>query len=119
MLIKYALSAVLLLAPFAAQAAPLVNPVTVAAGGTVHLTPIDQNSMPISILECTLSGVLAPIATHVKDATGFVITGGSVGTLNSAKISCSNGGTPVVSPTFTVTVTPAPYTVTQVGTTSP
>lgn len=119
-----AFAGALLLLTSAAQAAPpLVNPVIVNIGTPVHLTPVDQNNQPIPIAQCSIpisSGINAAYASHIKDATGFVITGIAPGTSINVKISCTDGVNPaVLSSGFSVTVPAPPYAVTAVGSTSP
>lgn len=103
-----------------AQAAPpLVNPVSFQVGTTLHLTPVDQNAAPIPITQCTFLQ-MPPQVTWVKDATGFVLSAAMTTNGPSVQISCGDGVNPAVkSSFFAVTVTPAPYAVTAVGSTSP
>ncbi len=99
----------------------VVSPITIPVGGTAHITPIDQNNMPIPIAQCTLGVSLpAPLATWVKDVTGFVLTAVATGSYAGVKVQWSDGVNPSVqSIAFTVTVLPPPPAVTAVGTTSP
>jgi hypothetical protein len=103
-----------------AQAAvTVVNPVTVAVGATVHLTPVDQNSVPIPISECTIQAFVPSIVTVSYDATGAVLTGVAPGAgANAAYWLCKapGGSATVSSAPFTITV---PWSVTTVGDTSP
>jgi hypothetical protein len=103
-----------------AQAAvPIVNPVTIAVGATVHLTPIDQNSVPIPISECTIQAFVASIVTVSYDSTGAILTGVAPGAgASGAYWLCKapGGSATVNSATFTITV---PWSVTAVGDTSP
>lgn len=112
--------ALLLLGAVAAEAAPpLVNPLVIAFGGSAHLTPIDQSSNPIPIGQCTLQNLPTSLAISSKDATGFVVAAVASGSFVAVRISCTDGTTTVNSSSFTVTVSPAPYAVTAVGSTSP
>lgn len=98
---------------------PLVNPVSFQVGTSFHLTPVDQNGQPIPIAQCTFLQ-MPPQVTWVKDATGFVLSASATTNGPSVQISASDGVNPAVkSPFFTVTVTPAPYAVTAVGSVSP
>lgn len=117
---KFFLAGILIfLGATAAQAAPpLVNPVTVGIGATVHLTPIDQTNAPIPIGFCTVVNVLPAMATITYDATGANITGIAAGSAPNAMWHCVNGATTVNSLQFTLTV-PAPWSVTAVGDTLP
>lgn len=104
----------------AMAAPPLVNPVTINVGTPVHLTPIDQDSNPIPIAQCTIVNLPATIATFAKDSTGVVLTAAAPGSYAGVRIQCSDGVNPAVqSPAFTVTVPTPPYSVTAVGSTSP
>lgn len=108
-----------LIAAQAQAAPPLVNPVTFQSGSTFHLTPVDQNSVPIPVAQCSLAA-LPNNVTYVKDATGFVLSAATSGSGFLVQVSCTDGLNPVVkSPTFTISVTPPPYAVTAVGTVSP
>jgi hypothetical protein len=102
-------------------AVPVVNPVTVGVGATVHLTPVDQNSAPIPISECTIpvSSFVASIVTVSYDSTGAILTGVAPGTgATGAFWQCKapGGSATVNSATFNITV---PWSVTAVGDTSP
>lgn len=124
MIAKYAFGAAILLAAISVQAhavVPLVDPVTISGpiGSTKHLTPIDQNSAPIPIAQCTLTGLPTTIATFVKDATGVALTSVGPGTSQVVRWSCTDGFTTVTSLAFSVTVPNPPYAVTAVGDTTP
>ncbi len=100
---------------------PIVNPLTVNLGTPVHLTPIDQNSTPVPINQCTIvgfpsaGGLPTSLVTVSYDATGGILT--AVGTGSGlAQWKCVNGSAVVTSVQFTVTV---PWSVTAVGDTMP
>lgn len=122
-MLKHALAAAFLLvsaAALAQAAPPLVNPVTLSVGASVHLTPIDQNSVPVPIVQCTLLNLPPATATFVKDATGVILTGVAPASNGGVRWQCGDGVNPaVLSPGFFVTVVPAPYSVTAVGDTMP
>lgn len=102
-----------------AAAPPLVNPVTVPVGTSVHVTPIDQNSVPIvPASQCTLKTTTNAPFTNVSvayDPAGVMLTGLQSGAVQ-AYLSCANGTATVNSLAFSITV---PWDVTAVGTTSP
>jgi hypothetical protein len=111
-----------------AQAAPpLVDPVVVPLGGSVHLTPVDQNGVPIVPSNvCTIigwpsaGGLPATLVAVSYDATGAIITAVTpVGDSGLAQWKCVHGITVVPSVKFTVTVPPVPWSVTAVGHTIP
>lgn len=99
----------------------VVNPVNISFGGVVHITPVDQNNMPIPIAQCTLGVSLpASVATWIKDATGFVLTAVAPGSYGGVRVTWTDGVNPSVqSNPFTVAVLPPPPAVTAVGTTTP
>lgn len=115
-----AFGALLSFTALAAQAAPpLVSPVTIASGGSVHLTPIDQNSAPIPIAQCTIQNLPGTVATVSYDASGAVLAAVGAGLAPSVQWKCTDGTTSVLSAFFSVKANPPPYAVTAVGDTMP
>lgn len=111
-----------------AQAAPaLIDPVIFPVGGSTHLTPVDQNGVPIvpSSL-CKIIGWPAPgnlpatLLTVSYDEKGAILTGvTTTGASGLAQWQCVNGPTIVSSKQFTITVAAPPWGVTAVYDTMP
>lgn len=118
-MMKSALAAAfVLLAAVPAHAAAVLtpNPVIVAIGSPVHLTPRDQDGTVIPIEKCTIINVPVTLATMAKDATGMVLTAVGTGSTSAAQWRCTNDATTASSALFVITV---PWSVTAVGHTSP
>lgn len=97
----------------------VVDPVTVLVGSTVHLTPVKDAALaPAPLAQCSLLGLNVVYATYVKDATGFLITGGVAGSIPGVKVRWTDGVNTVFSAPFTVNVV-LPPAVSELGTTSP
>jgi hypothetical protein len=104
---------------------PVAGPLSVGMGAVLHITPIDQNCVPIPNDANNIISLVqvSGLATWALNAAGGVdVTGVAVGSMPTVQIRWHDQYTThpnVQSPIFTINVVAPAATVTAVGSTSP